>query len=180
MNFNKLKIAIIIVSLVGFLVVGVFYLMSDQETADPAAQKYPRSVQNLIDNPMDKNDNWSTLIDAPEFQVSYSTVDEIDTFFITIIADPILESAAKAEASVVEKFNVSQAELCELPIVINIPATLSEDLSGYNFGLSFCLNRVHVTDVYGSAVAAPESPQSSTEDNSMTDNLQPSSNISPR
>ena len=147
MNNSKLKI-IIIVGIVLVLVIGLILYLAISRKENNSDSGYPEAVQKVIDNPIDKNENWSTIIDNSSFQISYSTGDSGDSFFITISGQPVLESAIQAETALLEKFgNTDKDYICSIPIIINVLATTTPELSGYNFGLSFCPDRIHVTDV---------------------------------
>lgn len=127
--------------------IGAVYLFFKADKSPESESEYPESVQNAINNPVDRNGDWSTLIDNENYQISYSTSSQGDSFFITVNSEPVVGISQNAETALLQKLGVEKEYLCTLPVVINVPYMVNAKLSEYNFGLSFCPDRIHVSDV---------------------------------
>ena len=146
MNKKIVYIAVGIILLVAFIALAyLFYSSKNKDNAK--ISQYPLSVQEAIKSPIEKNEGWRTLVDDNDFQISYSSNDGIDSFFITINASPVLDVSIKAEQALLKKLQVNQDSVCALPIVINIPFSIDANLSQYDFGLSFCPNKTHIFEI---------------------------------
>lgn len=151
MNNQKLKI-IGIVGAIVIVVLALIYLLfggnkSPQRGGNSEEQNYPTAVRELIDHPIQRNENWSTLVSNDDFILSYATADTGPGFYITINNHPIEKVAKEVEKYLLEKFDNNEEQLCEEYVVIGVPFNVNEQLSDYDFGLSFCPNRIHITDV---------------------------------
>lgn len=147
---------ILVASLIGL----VYLLSSSKEITGP--ESYPKSVKNAINNPIEKNENWSTLVSNDDFQISYSTSEDVDSFFITINAQPALEVSLKAEQSLLQKLGIKEEDACKLPVLINVPAIVDENLTAFEFGLSFCSDVVRISDI------PPQEQESTSPTNTTT------------
>lgn len=49
---------------------------------------------------------------------------------------------AEAEAKFLSALGISESDACKLPVLVEIPFSYSEELSGKNYGLSFCPNSI--------------------------------------
>ncbi len=145
---DKTKI-ISIVFIAGLMIVGVaaivYLLFFDKK--ETSSGTYPSKVQQVIDNPIEKNGDWSTLANNDDYQISYSKGREVDAFFITVNAAPALNVSKRAEQELVNKLGITQDEICALPVIIKVTAASNPNLTGFNFGLSFCPDRIHIADV---------------------------------
>ena len=144
MDYSKLKYIGLIVGVLILIFIGVYFLVFRNT---PSSSKYPASVQKAINNPVQKNGDWSTLDSSGDYQISYGTDDKSDTFFITINASPVESVAQKAEQALIQKLGVDKDEACKLPVIINVTASVAPNLAGINFGPSFCPNVPHLQDI---------------------------------
>ena len=151
MDNKKLKLYIIIgvVATLLIVLVGVYLLRPSSD------EIYPATVQEAITHPVDQNENWGTLLTNDEYEISYSKSGTTDSFFITVNAQPALDTSLKAEQAFLQKLGITQEYACALPVVIKIPFAVDQNLAGFEFGPSFCPNVVHVAD--GIAQSAAES-----------------------
>lgn len=145
MNNSTLKIFVIGAVLLIFLFVGIYYLFF--RSSPTSNSSYPKSVQKVINNPVTRNDGWGTLVNNDEYQISYSKTAGAESFFITINSQPVVAVAQKAEQELLQKLNINKDEACKLPLVINVTTSAAPNMSGFNFGLSFCPNVPHVEDI---------------------------------
>lgn len=146
MNKKTILYFVLSILLLGIVsVVFIFYTSKNDD--DEKISKYPQNIQEVIKNPVEKNESWRTLVDDNDFQISYSTSNSGDSFFITITAQPVLDVSIKAEQALLKKLDVEKDYLCTLPITINIPYSVDGNLSQYDFGLSFCPDKSHIFEV---------------------------------
>lgn len=153
MENSKMRIYLIGGAILAGIVILVlaFFAFRPSKTNAPVST-YPSNVQSVIDHPVEKVDNWSTLVDSENFQISYSTTPGVespagDSFFITINAQPVVQVAEQAEQALLDKLGITKDYACQLPVIINVPGSVDEKLTGFNFGLSFCSDRIHIADV---------------------------------
>ncbi len=147
MNINNLKLKIFIIAGIALIAISIIVYVLFFVNKDNTSTSYPKSVEKAINNPIDKNENWNTLVDNDNFQISYSKVADSESFFITINAKPVNTVSLEAEQSLLQKLGIDKEYACTIPVVINVPSSVDEKLTGYNFGLSFCPNRIHVSDI---------------------------------
>lgn len=143
---TKLYIVIGVVLLIIFFVV-IYFAFFSKEKKQVTTSTYPQTIQNVLDNPIEKIGDWSTLVDDDDFQISYGSGQEGGTFYITVNTTPFIEVSDRAEQAFLQKLGIEKEYACELPVIINVPSMIDDNLSEYNFGLSFCPNRVHISEV---------------------------------
>lgn len=144
---KKIVYIVVVIILLGVVIAATYLLYSSKNQDIAKISQYPQSIQEAIKNPIEKNEGWRTLVDDADFQISYSVKDNIDSFFITISAQPVLDVSIKAEQALLNKLKVDKNSLCALPIVISIPFSIDANLSQYDFGLSFCPNKTHIFEI---------------------------------
>ncbi len=81
---------------------------------------------------------------APSAVPDYSIVyfEDKTTFVITIYKRPLSDTRIKAEQDLLQKIGISEKEACNLNVNLGTIASVDENMSGKNFGLSFCPNGI--------------------------------------
>ena len=81
-------------------------------------------------------------VSAPSIVSDYSIVyfEDKTTFTITIYKRPLEETRKRAEQDLLQKLGISEKEACNLNVNLGVIASVDEEISGRNFGLSFCPN----------------------------------------
>jgi hypothetical protein len=176
MDNKKLTILIIAASaLLALLIIALAYFVfrSDSTSDQPGVTSggYPQSVQDAIGNPLERNGDWLTLVSEDDFQISY-VEDDIGRFMVTVNNYPLTEVSQRAELALLQKLQIDQDYACKLPVFISVPSALDDSLSQYSFGLSFCDNRMHITDVQEETPTDSNSSQFNSNVNTNTSNLQ--------
>lgn len=144
MNNDNIKYYIISAILILLGLLAILYLyFSPKESKEKV--NYAQNVNAVINNPTEKFDMWSTISEEEKFHISYSSV-ENHAFIITINAEPIKEVSEQAESVLQKKLKVNNDYFCSLNILIKIPYKVNNSLSGYDFGPSFCPNKMHIED----------------------------------
>lgn len=77
---------------------------------------------------------------VPDYSITY--FQDGTAFVITLYRRPFAEMRMRAEQDLIQKLNISQKEACNLNVNLGTIASVDENLSGRNFGLSFCPNSV--------------------------------------
>ncbi|MDR3642100.1 MAG: hypothetical protein P4L74_00540 [Candidatus Doudnabacteria bacterium] len=90
--------------------------------------KHPQEVLGAT-TVIKQNDNYSIV---------YFPVDQ--SFLITILAQPVQQNRDAAEQLLLSQLQVSEADACKLAVSLTVPAGVSEQLAGVDYGLSFCPN----------------------------------------
>lgn len=75
---------------------------------------------------------------APEYSIVF--FEDRTAFTIVINARPLSETRARAERALLEKLGITEKEACRLNVDLGVIASVDLDMSGRNFGLSFCPN----------------------------------------
>lgn len=78
------------------------------------------------------------LSSVPDYSIVY--FEDKTTFVITIYKQPLSDTRLVAERDLLKKLNLSEKEACNLNVDLGTIASVDENLSGKNFGLSFCPN----------------------------------------
>lgn len=146
---DRQKLLLYIAIGVGALIIiglTVWLFVLSRGPATNSNSNYPQSVQNAIDNPVQRNEGWNTLVDNDDYQISYSKSGSSESFFITIVNGPALAVSQKAEQELLSKLQITQEQACNLPVSMNVVNSVDSNLSGYTFGLSFCPDKLHIAD----------------------------------
>lgn len=145
--YNKKNILYAVIIIVLIVIFGIILYISFKKDSDaPEVNvQYPQAIQSLIEKPLFDNEGISTLILNDNYVISYEKLEK--KFLISVNNYPIDVVANLAEQDLLEKFDQDQDRLCAETIVLNIPANVNPDLIDYNFGLSFCPDRIHLEDV---------------------------------
>lgn len=80
----------------------------------------------------------------PSVASEYSIIffEDKTAFTIIINARPLSETRTKAERALLEKLGITKEEACHLNVDLGVIASVDIDMSGRNFGLSFCPNGI--------------------------------------
>lgn len=146
---NKKIIIITSIVILVIVLITVVYLVSFSSDRNPSQDGgYPHSVQTIINNPAERiSEEFSNLVKNDNYVISYGGNQTAGTFFITINAEPVEQVSILAEQDFLTKLQIEEEYACSLTVVLNVPFSIDSNLSDYNFGLSFCSDRIHITDV---------------------------------
>ncbi len=146
-NNSKIIGYLLIFLIVVGLVLVMYTIVVDVEKDSVSADVSQQNIERAINNPIEINESWKTLVRTDEYEISYSEVGESRSFFITINAQPALEISKEAERALLETLGIDQGTACGLPLSMGVPSAVDSNLSGYVFGLSFCFGKNHISDV---------------------------------
>jgi hypothetical protein len=73
--------------------------------------------------------------DNSQFDIIYGTDSSVT---VSLLAEPIGAARAAAEAALRSYFPVSDAQLCQMNVIVAVPNDVNAQYSGENLGLSFC------------------------------------------
>ena len=165
MNKKKVMIVVFVIS----VLVGItyYFLFRNSQLASPAflGVKTPSEgcfpigkpeenrvifgkIQSFIKSAKSRGAPGTYLISefpvssAPSAVPDYSIVffEDKTTFVITIYKRPLSDTRLVAEQDLLKKIGLSEEEACHLNVNLGTIASVDENLSGKNFGLSFCPN----------------------------------------
>ena len=91
--------------------------------------RYPKEVADA------KNPDYDTLF-----------YPESNTFDIMLFTFPLEETRKRAGKYLAEKIGVSESDLCQFKIIVNVSPSTSSFLSGKNLGLSGCAGSVDLSE----------------------------------
>lgn len=145
MNKKLIFIIAAILLIVSFVLLYFIFTASNNTNKDSG---YPKSVQNVLDNPIEKiDDNFKNLIKNDKYLISYGGGTSGGTFYITVNAEPVVDISKEAEQEFLKKLSIDEEYACSLTVILNVPNAIDSNLSEYDFGMSFCPDRIHITDV---------------------------------
>jgi hypothetical protein len=80
------------------------------------------------------------LAETQDFHVVYFKKDQ--TFLITLLSQPVSNARDLAENEFLKQLEVDIGQACSLKVTVRVPYSVDSDLSGKDYGLSFCPNAV--------------------------------------
>lgn len=166
---NKKRIALVI--FIVLMLVGILYYLSFrrsqsnnsvfQGTATPSGGYFPigtpeenriifGKIQSFVQSAKPRGAPGTYLVSefpvssAPSSVPDYSIVyfEDKTTFVVTIYKRPLSDTRLLAEQDLLKKLGLSEKEACNLNVNLGTIASVDENLSGKNFGLSFCPNGI--------------------------------------
>jgi len=95
------------------------------------------SINNIYKN-SDKilSNNGVAFEDNDDYYIAYYPDD--NSFTISISNRDVDLGRERAESKFLNDLGITQEQACKLTVILGIPYRVSENLSGQNFGLSFC------------------------------------------
>jgi hypothetical protein len=145
MEKSNLKIYLLIALVfLAIIATGIYLVVT---SSNNSAKPYPNNVKDVISNPVKKVGDWSILEETDKYVINYSKVGEVDEFYITIYSNPAYQTSIEAENRLLNKLKIDKDYACSLPITIQVQRAVDESLWGYNFGLSFCKDKLHISDI---------------------------------
>lgn len=79
------------------------------------------------------------LYDSPEYSIIFSeSTKDFDIVLYAYDAKEANSLRAQAQNDFINILGISEAEACQLPVLLEIPYSYNQELSGKNYGLSFC------------------------------------------
>lgn len=141
---------IIIIGIICFIaiLILVYFFFTTSNSAPNKQDDFANNVQQAISNPIEKvADGFSNLVKNDNYLISYGGNQDTGTFFITVNAEPVIDISKQAEQAFLQKLQIDEMYACTLTVILNVPSALDSSLSEYNFGLSFCPDRIHIEDI---------------------------------
>jgi len=146
---NKLKVIIIIVIALLLLVSIYFAVRQNNPSSNNGGQgasstptmtiSTPRGDVNMRDitkNPPEQVPGNIVFKKTSEYEIVY--FDEDKTFSITVESKPLRQTRQAAEQAFTATLGISNVDACKLSVSLTVPFDVDENLSGKNYGLSFC------------------------------------------
>lgn len=110
--------------------------LSQSNTVTLPASGGDIKVNDFTRNPVQTATGAMEIAKTEQFNIVYFSEDQ--SFLITLTAKPLQEARDGAERSFLQKLGIREAEACRLKVSLTIPFDVDENLSGRNYGLSFC------------------------------------------
>ncbi len=101
-------------------------------------EKESFSVNNLYKNPVRRlEDDSVTFLENSDFTMLFYPKDQ--SFSIALLSSENLAvTREKAENAFLQKLEISKEQACKLTGFLGVPYSISPEISGINFGFSFC------------------------------------------
>ena len=96
----------------------------------------------------------ASLSSEVDYSIDYSK--QSNTFTIALYKYPLLDTRMRASVAFLEKLQVSQEEACQMNTKVTVSSSVNVGLAGDNLGLSFCPNRVDLSNVVDDRVSNEE------------------------
>lgn len=90
-------------------------------------------VQDAYEN---REGEYTVIRNSSQYEILFYPNDQ--SFLITLYATPIDKVKKDAEKTFIKALNITEAQACELPVVIRVPDRIDPTYSGVNYKLSFC------------------------------------------
>jgi hypothetical protein len=138
---KKKAIYIILAVLAMLLIVflGLRYFEKGSNTLSVTAGKEKIKINDIYKDPVKIFSNSDIEFkETADYSFNYYADDQL--FIITLTDKDVVTARAKAEKNFLSALNINQEQACKLNLQLTVPFSVSEDLAGINFGLSFCPN----------------------------------------
>lgn len=97
---------------------------------DPETQSYPNNSLYYLSGGLTPSPTKTA------FSIFYAVADK--SFHITLLREPIRETRASAEQTLLKKLGITEVQACSLAIYVGVPISVNEYFAGRELGLSFC------------------------------------------
>lgn len=97
-------------------------------------------VKDFTIQPKDETKDSITAEKNAGFNIAYFKNDQ--SFLITLEAEPLKQNRQLAEQELLKMLQIDEQSACRLKVSLVVPYEISPDLSGKDYGLSFCPNGV--------------------------------------
>lgn len=105
-------------------------------------------INNIYKNGGELYEGGITFRDNKDFSITYSESDQ--SFAIVIeTTDNLVGVRNKAEKELLDALGISKEKACELTVLLQVPYSVNPELSGTNYGLSFCPNGKYFEEIKG-------------------------------
>lgn len=109
---------------------------SSSETMTLETSRGPLSVNNFINDPVERVGNTVGISRASQFSIVY--FESENAFAITLLSLPLSSARSTAEENLLQQLGIAAQDACALAISVSVPYTIDDDYSGRELGLSFC------------------------------------------
>lgn len=93
-------------------------------------------VNNVTQNPVQQVGDTVVFAQTDQYSIIYYQKEQ--TFSITISSQPAQPARDAAEAVLLQKLGISKDQSCNLIVTTYVPYDVDPNLSGQDYGLSFC------------------------------------------
>jgi len=139
-NFLKNR-TILVVIIIGLLVVvaGILLEAFQNSTFSSRMKVSDVEINNIAKSPVEKNDEGDFVFEREDdFEIAYIKQDNV--FFIEINSPEFDSARIKAENSFLKQLGINKEDACKLNVKLYTPSYVNEELSAFEYGLSFCNN----------------------------------------
>lgn len=105
-----------------------------------ATPKGQVQINDVTKNPIQQVQDTVVVDRKSNFNIVYITSDK--AFLITLESQPLQPARDAAEQAFLSDLQISKGDACKLTVSLSVPYDVGPDLSGKNFGLSFCPNGI--------------------------------------
>ncbi len=123
-----------------------------QEKIDAALLQAPSISENIYQ--IDKYPYSDAPSFVPEYTIDYSKTEQ--RFLINLYEYPLLETRVKASQALINKLNITDEDACKLNVDVTVNSSVNRRLAGQNLGLSFCPDRIDLSNVVDDRVSNEE------------------------
>ncbi|MCL5667200.1 MAG: hypothetical protein M1383_05535 [Patescibacteria group bacterium] len=113
-------------------------LNSGQPTMDISTNQGDVEINDVTKNPVFDFNGDMVVKENSNYHILYFSKDQ--SFLITILAQPVRQSRQQAENAFLTLTGLDAAGACKLKVSLTVPNDVDQNLSGQEWGLSFCPN----------------------------------------
>ncbi|GEM_PF-1241155 len=96
----------------------------------------PVQARDFTKTPIQQLGDSMLIAKTLDFEIVYFTKEQ--TFLVTVESQPVQKARDLAEQAFLDHLKIREADACRLQVSLFVPYNLSPDLSGKDYGLSFC------------------------------------------
>ena len=105
-------------------------------------------IKNIYKDGGELYDRGVTFRNNDDFSIAYAESDQSFAISISNAKDPI-GARNKSEQELLSALGISKEQACELTVLLQVPYSVRADLSGTNYGLSFCPDGKYFEEIKG-------------------------------
>jgi len=130
---------------------GELEVPSDKKNAESFIIEAPTEkvqINNIYKSGGELYEGGITFRDNKDFSITYA---ESDQSFIIVIetTEDLIGVRNRAEQELLSALGINKEQACELAVLLQVPYSVSADLSGTNYGLSFCPDGKYFEEIKG-------------------------------
>lgn len=98
-------------------------------------------INDITQHPLEKVKGSYKFAASQDYSMDY--FDNDLSFSIVLLSQPLDKARQEAEDEFLKELNIGISDACKLSVSLTVPFDVDQNLSGQNYGLSFCPNGIN-------------------------------------